>query len=92
MLVLNQDFRLTPLEGLEHKFVTMSHLHAYTNTNYFRTGMKRMEVCVRRPTAVVNSSAQLFRGGAPATPIAQSMCNPSSSRLIISNAATVKRD
>lgn len=73
MLVLNQDFRLTPLEGLEHKFVTMSHLHAYANTNYFRTGMKRMEVCVRRPTAVVNSSAQLFRGGAPATPIAQSL-------------------
>lgn len=28
---------------------------------------------MRRPTAVVNSSAQLFRGGAPATPIAQSM-------------------
>ncbi|VDL70750.1 unnamed protein product [Nippostrongylus brasiliensis] len=73
MLVLNQDFRLTPLEGLEHKFVTMSHLHAYANTNYFRTGMKRMEVCVRRSTAVVNSSTQLFRGGAPATPIAQSL-------------------
>ncbi|KAK6760569.1 hypothetical protein RB195_021868 [Necator americanus] len=73
MLVLNQDFRLTPLEGLEHKFVTMSHLHAYANTNYFRTGMKRMEVCVRRPTAVVNSSSQLFRGAAPATPIAQSL-------------------
>ncbi|VDM75184.1 unnamed protein product [Strongylus vulgaris] len=33
MLVLNQDFRLTPLEGLEHKFVTMAHLHAYANTN-----------------------------------------------------------
>ncbi|PIO74663.1 kinase domain protein [Teladorsagia circumcincta] len=73
MLVLNQDFRLTPLEGLEHKFVTMSHLHAYANTNYFRTGMKRMEVCVRRPTTVVNSSAQLFRGGASATPIAQTL-------------------
>ncbi|KAK5972345.1 Homeodomain-interacting protein kinase 4 [Trichostrongylus colubriformis] len=73
MLVLNQDFRLTPLEGLEHKFVTMSHLHAYANTNYFRTGMKRMEVCARRPTAVVNSSAQLFRGAAPATPIAQTL-------------------
>ncbi|KAE9413997.1 hypothetical protein Angca_006154 [Angiostrongylus cantonensis] len=73
MLVLNQDFRLTPLEGLEHKFVTMSHLHAYANTNYFRTGMKRMEVCVRRPTAVVNSSSQIFRGADPSTPIAQSL-------------------
>nr|CDJ83956.1 CMGC/DYRK/HIPK protein kinase [Haemonchus contortus] len=73
MLVLNQDFRLTPLEGLEHKFVTMSHLHAYANTNYFRTSMKRMEVCVRRPTTVVNSSAQLFRGAAPSTPITQTL-------------------
>uniref|UniRef100_A0A1I7WP78 Protein kinase domain-containing protein n=1 Tax=Heterorhabditis bacteriophora TaxID=37862 RepID=A0A1I7WP78_HETBA len=33
MLVLNQDFRLSPLEGLEHKFVTMNHLHPYSNTN-----------------------------------------------------------
>lgn len=33
MLVLNQDFRLSPTEGLDHKFITMAHLQGYSTTN-----------------------------------------------------------
>ncbi|VDO62492.1 unnamed protein product [Heligmosomoides polygyrus] len=40
MLVLNQDFRLTPLEGLEHKFVTMILRLLHERTDIAPTGRR----------------------------------------------------
>ena len=32
MLVLNQDARLSPVEGLQHNFVSMAHFTPYANS------------------------------------------------------------
>lgn len=47
MLVLNPDFRMTPGEGLESKFVTMTHLNGYGFANYVHEAHKRTEICRR---------------------------------------------
>lgn len=64
MLVLNPDFRLTPSEGLETKFVTMTHITGYSFTNYIHEAHKRMEICRK------NGSATPYRANAttPITP------------------------
>ncbi|CAP32925.2 Protein CBR-HPK-1 [Caenorhabditis briggsae] len=45
MLVLNPDFRMMPSEGLESKFVNMTHLTPYAFSNYIHEAHKRMEIC-----------------------------------------------
>ncbi|EGT49871.1 hypothetical protein CAEBREN_13790 [Caenorhabditis brenneri] len=45
MLVLNPDFRITPSEGLDSKFVSMTHIHGYGFANYIQDAAKKMEIC-----------------------------------------------
>lgn len=47
MLCMDQDRRLSPAAGLQHKFVTMTHLMNYGRTKYYNTAAQRMEVCNR---------------------------------------------
>ncbi|KAF1755833.1 hypothetical protein GCK72_012283 [Caenorhabditis remanei] len=56
MLVLNPDFRITPAEGLESKFVTMTHVNGYTFGNYVHEAHKRMEICRKSGTTNVPTS------------------------------------
>ncbi|EGT30622.1 CBN-HPK-1 protein [Caenorhabditis brenneri] len=65
MLVLNPDFRMSPAEGLESKFVTMTHINGYGFANYIHEAHKRMEIC-RKPGS---SLLTQYRTGHIATPI-----------------------
>lgn len=47
MLCMDQDRRLSPTSGLQHKFVRMSHLMEMGRTKYFTTASQRMDVCNR---------------------------------------------
>lgn len=50
MLVMNPDFRMTPMEGLETKFIQMTHLNVYGFANYLHEAHKRMEICRKTPS------------------------------------------
>uniref|UniRef100_A0A915CQV6 non-specific serine/threonine protein kinase n=1 Tax=Ditylenchus dipsaci TaxID=166011 RepID=A0A915CQV6_9BILA len=47
MLCMDQEKRLTPAGGLQHKFVKMTHLVDMGRTKYLQIASQRMEVCNR---------------------------------------------
>lgn len=59
MLVLNPDFRITPTEALESKFVNLSHINHYQYTNYVHEGHKRMDICRKNGSALTTSYIRL---------------------------------
>ncbi|CAJ0584401.1 unnamed protein product, partial [Mesorhabditis spiculigera] len=71
MLVLNQDYRLPPYEGLQHNFVTMSHLSNYSQSKYVRNALRSMEVTVRSRVqqAAAQNPALLRVAQAPTAPV-----------------------
>ncbi|EFO82624.1 CRE-HPK-1 protein [Caenorhabditis remanei] len=67
MLVLNPDFRISPAEGLESKFVTMTHVNGYTFANYVHEAHKRMEIC-RKSGATIPTPYRAPNVPTPITP------------------------
>ncbi|TMS37154.1 hypothetical protein L596_004146 [Steinernema carpocapsae] len=60
MLCMDQDRRLSPVDGLHHNFVRMSHLTyntSYQRSKYYALSSQRMEMCERRHATV---APQLF--------------------------------
>ncbi|KAI6240937.1 Homeodomain-interacting protein kinase 4 [Aphelenchoides fujianensis] len=47
MLRMDQDRRLTPSGGLQHRFVKMTHLSDLGRTRYLQLSTQRMDVCYR---------------------------------------------
>jgi homeodomain interacting protein kinase len=47
MLCMDQDRRLTPSGGLQHRFVKMNHLMDLGRTRYQQLSIQRMDVCYR---------------------------------------------
>lgn len=45
MLMVCPDFRITPNEAMESKFVNMGHITGYTFSNYTQIAHRRMEIC-----------------------------------------------
>ncbi|CCD69761.1 Homeodomain-interacting protein kinase 1 [Caenorhabditis elegans] len=68
MLVLNPDFRITPAEGLESKFVTMTHINGYNFANYVHEAHKRMEIC-RKPGPAMATPYRAANVATPITPV-----------------------
>ncbi|KAI6188138.1 Homeodomain-interacting protein kinase 4 [Aphelenchoides besseyi] len=58
MLRMDQDRRLTPSGGLQHRFVKMTHLSDLGRTRYLQLSTQRMDVCYRtdRPTYPIHRS------------------------------------
>ncbi|CAJ0938037.1 unnamed protein product, partial [Mesorhabditis belari] len=88
MLVLNQEYRLMPYEGLQHPFVTMSHLSAYSIHKYVRTAVQRMEVTRRNGPGNASTSAahtvnplQRAQAAALAAPVVAPTANLAASSL-----------
>ncbi|CAF0797196.1 unnamed protein product [Didymodactylos carnosus] len=61
MLHLDQEYRITPAEALNHPFVTMAHLVDFAHCNNVRHSVQMMEVCKRSkpPTVPVNLVSDL---------------------------------
>uniref|UniRef100_A0A914H0I9 non-specific serine/threonine protein kinase n=1 Tax=Globodera rostochiensis TaxID=31243 RepID=A0A914H0I9_GLORO len=57
MLSMDQDRRLTPAGGLQHKFVKMSHMIEMGRTKYCQMAAQRMEVCYRFGLATAASAS-----------------------------------
>nr|CAD2195461.1 unnamed protein product [Meloidogyne enterolobii] len=74
MLSMDQERRLTPQGGLQHKFIKMTHLIEWGRTNYYQVAAQHMEVCYRSPTVRTSSSNYSLRsantGAGPITSIA----------------------
>uniref|UniRef100_A0A8R1DFH8 non-specific serine/threonine protein kinase n=1 Tax=Caenorhabditis japonica TaxID=281687 RepID=A0A8R1DFH8_CAEJA len=68
MLVLNPDFRISPSEGLECKFVTMTHINGYGFANYVHEAHKRMEIC-RKNGATLPTTYRAQTVATPITPV-----------------------
>uniref|UniRef100_A0A3B5LHL7 non-specific serine/threonine protein kinase n=1 Tax=Xiphophorus couchianus TaxID=32473 RepID=A0A3B5LHL7_9TELE len=48
MLTIDADKRITPIETLNHSFVTMSHLLDYPHSTHVKSCFQNMEICKRR--------------------------------------------
>ncbi|XP_008434760.1 homeodomain-interacting protein kinase 2 isoform X2 [Poecilia reticulata] len=48
MLTIDADKRITPIETLNHPFVTMSHLLDYPHSTHVKSCFQNMEICKRR--------------------------------------------
>ncbi|XP_061577400.1 homeodomain-interacting protein kinase 2 isoform X4 [Cololabis saira] len=48
MLTIDADKRITPLETLNHPFVTMSHLLDFPHSTHVKSCFQNMEICKRR--------------------------------------------
>jgi hypothetical protein len=59
MLSMDQERRLTPSGGLEHKFIKMNHLGGLGRTKYFQVSEQRMLVCYRGTNGRASSSYSL---------------------------------
>ncbi|KAK0397599.1 hypothetical protein QR680_002186 [Steinernema hermaphroditum] len=57
MLCMDQDRRLSPVDGLNHNFVRMNHI-GYNRSKYYALSSQRMEMCERRHATV---APQLFQ-------------------------------
>ncbi|CAI2356952.1 unnamed protein product [Caenorhabditis sp. 36 PRJEB53466] len=68
MLVLNPEFRMAPAEGLDTKFVTMTHLTGYGFTNYVHEGHKKMEICRKNGQQTMPTPYRVPNVATPITP------------------------
>ena len=48
MLVMDAEYRITPLEALSHPFITMSHFVDIANSSLVRSSVQKLEVCKRK--------------------------------------------
>ncbi|MEE6525236.1 hypothetical protein FKM82_025113 [Ascaphus truei] len=48
MLTIDADKRITPLETLNHPFVTMTHLLDFPHSSHVKSCFQNMEICKRR--------------------------------------------
>ncbi|MEQ2269869.1 Homeodomain-interacting protein kinase 2 [Xenotaenia resolanae] len=48
MLTIDADKRITPIETLNHSFVTMSHLLDFPHSTHVKSCFQNMEICKRR--------------------------------------------
>lgn len=87
MLSMDQERRLTPQGGLQHKFIKMTHLIEWGRTKYYQVAAQRMEVCYRNPTVRASSSNYSLRstnnGNGPITSIAGSISVATQSQNLI---------
>nr|XP_054761914.1 homeodomain-interacting protein kinase 2-like [Lytechinus pictus] len=60
MLTIDPDKRITPLEALNHPFVSLTHLAEYAHCRNTKASVRAMEVCKR--------GTQLFEGNLPSVP------------------------
>ncbi|XP_035212726.1 homeodomain-interacting protein kinase 2-like isoform X2 [Stegodyphus dumicola] len=59
MLTLDQDRRISPLEALNHHFVTLNHLVEYAHCNNVKASVQMMEVCRRNRQNYDHGGSQL---------------------------------
>ena len=60
MLVMDAEYRITPLEALQHPFITMSHFIDCPNSNLVRSSVQKMEVCKRKVNSIFKQSEKQF--------------------------------
>lgn len=104
MLAMDQEKRLTPAGGLQHKFVKMTHIIDMGRTNYFQIATQKMEVCnkvdrsIQRAAAAVaantnqhssSSTAVSVAVGPQAATAAASAGNSTAPLIAVANAAAV---
>uniref|UniRef100_A0AAQ4REX1 non-specific serine/threonine protein kinase n=1 Tax=Gasterosteus aculeatus aculeatus TaxID=481459 RepID=A0AAQ4REX1_GASAC len=70
MLTIDADKRITPIETLNHPFVTMSHLLDFPHSTHVKSCFQNMEICKRRVNmydAVNQSKTPFITHVAPST-------------------------
>lgn len=70
MLTIDADKRITPIETLNHPFVTMSHLLDFPHSTHVKSCFQNMEICKRRMNmydAVNQSKTPFITHVAPST-------------------------
>ncbi|XP_035012234.1 homeodomain-interacting protein kinase 2 isoform X2 [Hippoglossus stenolepis] len=67
MLTIDADKRITPIETLNHPFVTMSHLLDFPHSTHVKSCFQNMEICKRRVNMYDQSKTPFITHVAPST-------------------------
>ena len=53
MLVMDDQYRINPMEALQHNFITMGHFVECANSHLVKSSLQKMEVCKRKVRAKI---------------------------------------
>ncbi|CAD5221648.1 unnamed protein product [Bursaphelenchus xylophilus] len=87
MLSMDQEKRLTPSGGLQHKFVKMTHLSDMGRTRYLQLSTQRMEVCYRTDRHSYTTQRNRIENATPVLSAPSTFIPPSTTTPMISNNA-----
>ncbi|CAD5215700.1 unnamed protein product [Bursaphelenchus okinawaensis] len=91
MLSMDQEKRLTPSGGLQHKFVKMTHLSDMGRTRYLQLSTQRMEVCYRTDRHSYTTQRIRMENATPAITAPSAYLPPSTTTPMMANAANTQQ-